>query len=277
MRLAAGLLNALLAASAVLPAGCEPRRITGDIQVSGVAEDDPLVRDIRRDPLAALQSGLDWYRGLPVRDYTCTVYKQERIDPKAPDFLPEQKLSFKFRGQPFSVYSDTLVNPRGGKEVLYVEGRWGNRMLVKPAGLGALFVKTLAVDPHGELARSNTLRFVDQFGFERSLESMIGSYRQARDEGALKIAVLGEAEVSGRSTLVLDVRVEEAAPSGHFEYPHVRICVDREWRLPLAATIWDAAGVERGRYRYADVQFNVGLTDADFDPSAYGMRPPKDE
>jgi outer membrane lipoprotein-sorting protein len=75
---------------------------------------------------------------------------------------------------------------------------------------------------------------------------------------------------------VLDVDIREPKPTGRFEFPHVRVYVDREWRLPVAADIWDADGIERGRYRYADVKFNVGLTDADFAPATYGLKPPKD-
>src|SRR5271169_1424661 len=46
-----------------------------------VAGGNALAQRIAKDPVAVLQEGLDKY-DRDVKSYTCTLYKQERIDPK---------------------------------------------------------------------------------------------------------------------------------------------------------------------------------------------------
>ncbi|MFA6134493.1 MAG: DUF1571 domain-containing protein [Phycisphaerae bacterium] len=246
------------------PAGVE--------QFEKIAPEDELARRIAKDPVAVLQEGLDRYNR-QVTSYTCTLYKQERVNPKGP-MGPRQKLVCKFMDQPFSVCTDTVENPLGAKKALYVEGQWGNRMLVQPAGLGAL-LGFLLVEPRSAQARAVTLRFIDQFGFKRSVENMISSYQAARREALLTSKLLGTATLDGRSVIVYEARIAEPKPTGRFEFPHVRVYLDRQWLLPIAVDTWDAQGVQRGHYRYADVNFDANLSAKDFLPETNGMRLPK--
>jgi hypothetical protein len=233
---------------------------------------DELSQRIAKDPVAVLREGLDRYNR-DVSSYTCTLYKQERIDPKG-SMGPRQKMLCKFMDKPFSVVTDTVENPIGARKTLYVEGRWDNRMLVQPSGLGSL-LGFILVEPRGDQARANTLRFIDQFGLKRNVENMIRSYTAAHKDGILTSEVLGAATVEGREVIVCDVKIAEPKPTGRFEFPHVRVWLDRKWLLPIAVDTWDAEGIERGHYSYADVNFNADLTAKDFTPEANGMKPPK--
>lgn len=237
------------------------------VLVALAAKADPLAHQFAADPVAFLQSGLTWYSA-NVKDYTCTLSKLERMNPSAGDFLPEQILQCKFKENPYSVFTHTVKNPRGAEKALYVEGKWNNKMKARTGGFLPL---TVEAEPRGSLARQNTLRFLDQFGFKRSLDTIQNSLKTALAEKIVRVEVLGPDKVGDRDMLVFESWIREAKPTGRFEYPHVRVYLDRQWRLPLGVDIYDANNIERGRYRLTDIKFNVGLKDDDFTLKANGM------
>lgn len=233
------------------------------------AEGD-LGQRLAKDPIAVFQEGLDRY-SRTVKSYACVLYKQERLNPRGP-MGPVQKMESKFMQMPFSVFTDSVENPIGAKKVLFVEGKWENRMLAQPTGPAGLLGFVL-VDPHSPEVRANTLQSVDQFGFKRNAETIVRDLKTARREGVLSVKVVGEDTIEGRSAIVCDAKVTHFRP-GQFQYPHIKIWVDREWLLPIAIDTWDEQGIERGHYRYGDINLTANLTANDFTPEANGMRLP---
>lgn len=236
------------------------------------ATSDRLAQRIAADPIAVLQEGLDKYNN-NVASYTCRLRKRERIDPKGP-MAPEQEMICKLLEKPFSVCLDTVKNPTGAKKILYIEGKWNDRMLVQPSGIGVLLGCVL-IDPRGPQARAETLQFVDQFGLKRTSETLIRSYRMARQEGILTTRLLGADTIEGRDVIGYEAKITEPTPTGRFDFPQVRLWLDREWLLPIGIDTWDAQGVERGHYRFAEVNFKANLAANDFLPEANGMKSPK--
>jgi hypothetical protein len=186
---------------------------------------------------------------------------------------PEQEMICKFLEKPFSVCLDTVKNPSGAKKILYIEGKWNDRMLVQPSGIGVLLGFVL-IDPRGPQARAQTLQFVDQFGLKRTSETLTRGYRIARREGILTTKLLGPETLEGREVIGYEATITEPMSTGRFEFPHVRLWLDREWLLPIGIDTWDAEGVERGHYRFADVNFKANLTAKDFLPETNGMTSP---
>lgn len=270
---------AIILSSVLWSAGCATSRSTtqpgvaqmpkpsATVHVATSAKDDPLARQFAADPIKFLDAGLAWYDG-HVKDYTCTLYKLERMKSTDADFQPEQKILCKFKENPYSVYTYAVKNARGAEKALYVEGKWNGRMKARTGGFLPLTVET---DPRGALARQNTLRFIDQFGFKRSLKTITDSLRTAWGEKIVRLEAVGAGNVGGRDVLIVESWISDPTPTGRFEFPHVRAYLDRESRLPLCVELWDPAGIQRARYRFEDVKFNTGLTDEDFTLKANGM------
>lgn len=215
------------------------------------------------DPVALLQMALDNYDA-SIQDYRATFVKQERIHGR---IRKEQVMEVHFRDEPFSVFMHWTENPPRADRMLYVAGRNEGQMLVRPAGLLAS-LGTLQRDPEGEDVMENTLRPVTQFGFRRSLESLLEVYRLADERGDLQSDFEGYAEVDGRPVLVL---VRTLPPRDDYPAKTTRIYLDRELLLPLAIEAMNWQDELDSRYIYRDVRLNVGLTDADFAPENNGM------
>ena len=216
----------------------------------------------------ALNYCLNHYKGR-YQDYTCTLIKQERL---RGELGKVQTVAVKFRDKPFSVAMKWVKNPPLGDRVLYIEGEYGGNMLVRPRGLIGKLVGTVMREPDGKDARKNSLRTVDKFGFERSLQSLLKYYEAGKVAGELGKAYGGEGEVAGRRAAVL-VRYLTDDP----KYPSYKTLayIDLEYLVPICVEGFDSKDNLICRYVFTDIKFNVGLTDEDFTPQANDMKPPK--
>ena len=203
-------------------------------------------------------------------DYTCTLIKQERLRGRLGKV---QWIDVKFRDKPFSVAMAWTKNATRGDRVLYLEGRYGGNMLVRPANpLLRALAGTVQRKPDGKDARENSLRTVNKFGFKRGMQSLLEFYLKGKNNGVLQEAFGECATVAGRKALVLIRYLPDTS-----EYPSCKTVtfIDLEYLVPICVEGFNQAGDLICRYVYKDVKFNVDLTDAAFTPEANGMDPPK--
>lgn len=227
-----------------------------------------VIRLAKTDHIALLEYCLDGYGGR-YRDYTCTLIKQERLGGRVSN---EQEIAVKFLESPYSVAMAWTAETAGiGDRVLYVEGKYNDMMLIRLTGVWNKLVGTAMRKPDGPQAMQNTLRPVNQFGFRKSLESLLKVYRQARDAGDLKQSFGEYAEVAGRKAVVL-VRYLPAKDN----YPAAKTLtfIDLEYLVPIAVEGYDWDEKLSSRYVFKDIRFNVGLTSEEFLPAANGMKDP---
>ncbi len=212
------------------------------------------------------------------RDFTCTFIKQERI---RGTLKAEQHINVKHLTTPFSVSLQwTRSAPTFSDAVLYVEGKYDNQFLARLTGLIGLIVPSRLEKPESDLAMKNTLRSVNQFGFGRSLKSLIDVYKQADKAGDLKTSFGGYAQVGGnaekkipgRKCLVL-IRHLPAKD----DYPAYKTVtyIDVDYLVPLCIEGFDWDNKLLCRYLYRDLKFNVALTPDDFTPEANKIAAPK--
>lgn len=220
----------------------------------------------KTDQIALLERCLENYQA-NYSDFTCTFIKQEMIHGA---LKPEQEITVKHIAEPFSVAMEWLTNAPVGDRVLYVEGKNGDQMLVRPKSplLQVLVGGHVTRPPDGAEAMKNTLRPVNLFGFGRSLQSLLDVYRAAEEAGDLKTAVGEYAEVAGQKCLVL-VRYLPAKP----EYPAYKtiVYIDLAHMVPICIEGYDWDEQLICRYIYKDLKFNIGLSADDFLPEANGM------
>jgi hypothetical protein len=218
----------------------------------------------KADHIALLQYCLANYQK-KYGDLECTFIKQERLGGKVG---PEQEMHVKFRDEPFSVAMAWTKSPPLGDRVLYVEGKYGNMMLVRPTNplARALVGGAVKRQPDGEEAMQSTLRPVNLFGFERSMQSLIDVYVQAKKAGDLRQTVDQDHDVLGRKTLVLVRYLPEG--KGYPAY-QTNVYIDEELLLPIMVEGCGPRGLKDDficRYLYKDLNFKVKFTDEDFLP-----------
>lgn len=220
----------------------------------------------QHDHLAVLERCLANYEAT-YRDFTCTFVKQEMIHGT---LKPEQEIDVKHMVSPFSVAMAWTTNAPIGDRVLYVEGKYDNNMLVRPKSplLQMVVGGQVSRPPDGPEAMKSTLRPVSQFGFARTLRSLIDVYKQAQAAGDLKTAMGDYAEVAGQKCMVL---VRYLPAKDNYPAHKTLIYIDLAHLVPVCVEAYDWDNNLQCRYVYKDLKFNTGLREDDFLPEANGM------
>lgn len=209
-----------------------------------------------------------------IADYTCTLVTQVAIDG---ELQPEKYSQLKLRHRrevdgkqiPFSVYLNFL-KPQSivGQEVIWVEGENDDQLIAHLSGL--MNVKRAYLLPEHPLAMKGNRYPIRKIGFRKLLERMIEIGEKDREHGECIVKLSRGVTINGVLCTVL--QVEHPVPRDHFEYHLARIYIDDTRNIPVAyeGYTWPATpDVEPPlieRYFYIDVETNIGLTDADFDP-----------
>ncbi len=203
-------------------------------------------------------------------DYTCTFVKQERMAGKlgAP-----QVVEVKFMDDPFSVYMKWVRNIPAAERILYVEGKYNNKMLIKlKSSFLNILAGTVTREPDSKEVMEKTRRPVTMFGFKRALKSLLDVYSKAAERNDLTQSFGGYVKLNGRDAIVI---VRKLPPEKDYETAVTRTYIDLQYLVPvkIEGTNWD--GQLTGTYIYKDIKFNVGLNEDDFLPEACGMKEPR--
>lgn len=211
-----------------------------------------------------------------VSDYTATMIKRERI---SGTLGGETRMEAKIRTR--LVEGDKLVRPMSvylkmldpwlarGREVIWVENRNDGKLLAHEGGLKNLVHVSLA--PTDRLAMMGNKYPITEIGLAKLMEKLIEKGERDKQVGPCEVTIRSGAEVAGRVCQLIEVKHPER--DARFDFHIAQIYLDEERMIPLryAAYLWpdspDAAPPLEEEYTYVDVRLNVGLTDADFDPS----------
>jgi hypothetical protein len=209
-----------------------------------------------------------------IRDYSCLMVRQERIDGR---LGPHEFISAKVRNPrvdggveiPFSVYLKFLKPDKvKGREVLYVAGRYGDELFARRGGNRFAFVTT-RLKPTSELAMKDNRYPITDFGLENLVARLLEAARQDRNTDC-DVTFLKDAKINDRRCRGIVVTHENRPADPRFH--QVRIFIDEEYNVPVHYEAFDWPEKPGGepllleRYTYLNLKFNSGLTNWDFDP-----------
>lgn len=200
-----------------------------------------------------------------VQDYTCTLYKQERVKGV---LQPENTIFMKFRNQPFSVYMKWFGPQKlNGQEAAYVHGRNNNMMRVKSTGLKAV-VGFVSIAPNDPRVLEQTRHLITEAGIGNLIAHCLNSWNKERAFNRTKVTI-AEYDFNKRRCYRIEVTMLQHVPQA-YSYRSV-VFLDKENLLPVRAEVYDwpvAGGSPQGEllevFSYVNMQFNVGLGDQDF-------------
>ncbi len=224
------------------------------------------------DPALTMASkGLEFSQG-SVRDYTATLVKRERVEGI---LQPHEYIYLKVRNPkpqvPFSVYMYFLKPAEAkGREIIYVDGRDGNKMLVHEGGGGIKgALPNLELDPKGFLAMKGQRYPITEVGVENLMKQLLQRGTRDRAAGTCKVQFRKGAKINGRiCTLIQVTHPEKRAP---YDFHIAQIFVDDELGMPIRYASYDWPKTAEARpelieeYTYLNLKINVGLKDIDFD------------
>lgn len=202
-----------------------------------------------------------------VTSYTARFVRQERVGTR---LRPREEVLLKFQ-RPWRFYMYWIAGPATGREMLFVEGRDDDKVLVhEPRFLSSLFTLVLAPDsPH---IFQESRHPATDVGLGRLIELIAGETRRAHRAGELTIVdqgVVGEARARER---VLELWLPREASKGYY-CRRALLSLHPDLGLPVRARFFDWEEQLLADYAYRDLELNRPLTPLDFDPRnpAYGF------
>jgi Protein of unknown function (DUF1571) len=200
-----------------------------------------------------------------VEDYTCTLYKRERI---AGRMTPLHIMSMKVRSKPQSIYLK-FQQPAHGREAIYIEGRHGSKVLAHDVGLNKLLAGTLALEPTSSRAMEDCRHPITEAGIGPLLDTLAKRWAVELDPDETKLTFHDDLLIGPRRCTM----IESAHPQRRAEFLHymVRVYIDQELGLPIRFEAFDWPGRPGSEpalteeYSYIHLKLNVGLRDIDFD------------
>ena len=239
------------------------------------------------EPLRLAQQALEKSRK-DYRDYTAILVKRERVGGRLYD---EQYMFAKIRNRkvnsagqvatPFSFYLKFLKpSSVKGREVIYVEGQNNGKLVAHEGGFKGKFTPSLYLDPNGTLAMMGQRYPATEIGIERMCEKLIARASHDRTLGDCQVTTQ-PAKINKRPATRVEVVHPNRKPK--LDFHMARVFVDNEYGVPVRYEAYDwprtpGAPVSENElieeYTYVRLEFNVGLSDADFDPAnkAYNMK-----
>ena len=224
----------------------------------------PPAKSPLEQPLQWLYEGRKFHASL--RDYTCYMLSQERVKG---ELKKQNVMQFMFRPQPFSVYMKWLSPADlAGQEVAYVQGKNGDKMRVNPkAGtLGGNSWHT--IDPNDRRVFEHSRHTIREAGIGAMSDQLIRSFEMEKQHNKTQ-ATVSEYNYSNRRCYRIEITRTERRPD--FYCYRTVVYIDQENKLPIRMENYDwpvQGGAPGGEllelFSYYDIQFNRGLTDANF-------------
>ncbi|MBI3406801.1 MAG: DUF1571 domain-containing protein [Planctomycetes bacterium] len=187
--------------------------------------------------------------------------------------MPEELMILKYRQQPMSVYLKWLGPEGKGREVVYVQGRYDNKLQVRLAAGDIIFMpagKRMAFAPDNPLVTAKSRYPITEAGLG-PLIARFGRLVEALDKGdksqgsAKYLGPMQRPEFEHKLETVQQILPRKIDPL--FPRGGLRLWFfDPETQMPLLVISQDDTGREVEYYCHDRIQFSVGLDNDDFNP-----------
>jgi len=194
--------------------------------------------------------------------YRLTFYRRERLGDK---LHAQEQIRALFRKEPFSV-KFTWENPDPDYyESVYVAGQNDNKLVVrerKPA-LPILLPTVRKLDPAAAVKFGRALYPVTEFGLANMVRHTLTGIEDPAARSQITIRLLGLVNLEPQNTPAYQLHIERpAGPDA--PYTAQDFYIDTRTHLPTGTDLFLPDGQLAASYRYADLDPNVNLTNADF-------------
>ncbi len=201
-----------------------------------------------------------------VKDYTCVFVSRENLKGRMNE---DQFMQLKFRAAPFSVSMKWLgPNRLAGQEVVFVQGKNANKLRVQSKGILGV-AGFVAVDTDDPRVREHSRHTIHETGIGNLIDSTVKSWDLDKKTGKA-VTKIAEFDFDNRRCYRIETTRTERLPQVYC-YRSV-IFLEKNSKYPLRNEnyAWPVAGGAPDgdlmeSFSYTNLQFNVGLTDRDFD------------
>lgn len=232
---------------------------------AGVSAQAPQQADPADQAMAWIKEAQRNYQ-TAIKDYTCMFVSKENVKGRQGE---DQFIQLKFRQTPFSVAMKWVGPARmAGQEVCYVQGKNNNKLRVHSKGILGVagFVNVDTDDPR---VREQSRHTIQEAGIGNLIDSTVKNWELDKRMGK-SVTRIAEFDFDNRRCYRVETVRTEKLPQ-FYSYRSV-IYLEKNSKYPLRNENYDwpvqggdPNGALMESFSYTGLQFNVGLTDRDFD------------
>ncbi len=195
--------------------------------------------------------------------YGCTFTKVEVVGKQT----ISQTIKMKVRHEPFSVYMH-FEEPHAGREVIFVEGKNNNNLLVHEAGFASL-IGTLELAPNSGQAMSENRYPITRAGIQKLMEGVIEQWEAETKYGETEVKYFEDAKIGDMKCRVIES--SHPQPRKQFRFHMTRVWIAEKSGLPVRLQQFGFPAKSGAKppviedYTFTDIKAEVRLTDRDFD------------
>lgn len=228
------------------------------------------VETINRDPVAYLRQLHQ--RCDALEQYRLKFYRQERLG-LIPSLGEMEEIDAAFRKKPFSVKFDWADEKMPYFESTYVEGQNQNKLVIRERkGILLSPPQIRKVDVDLPVAIGKAKNPITVFGLANIVRRTLEPFEDAQLKKDMTIRCVGVVNLDPTGRPAYHLRIERP-PTAGYRYTGQDFYIDVESGWPAGTDLWLKDGQLDARYRYAAVDVNVQLTDADFAIKTPASRP----
>lgn len=178
-----------------------------------------------------------------------------------------QTIKVKVRHEPFSVYM-YFEDTHAGREVIFVEGKNNNNLLVHETGFASL-IGTLELAPTGSQAMSENRYPITKVGIQNMMEAVIEQWEAETTYGETEVKYFEDAKIGSMKCRVIES--SHPQPRKQFKFHITRVWIDVKSGLPVRVQQFGFPPKNGEKppviedYTFSDIKAEVRLTDRDFD------------
>ncbi len=196
-----------------------------------------------------------------LKDYTAIIHKEEYKDG---DKEVDERTIIKFQ-KPFKVYLKWLSGKNEGTQLLYVEGKYDDKMIIRKGGGFLKVFGTMKMDPDGFWLKKFTKHSIREVGFGGIIKRSYEQFEVAKEEGFIDAAQCTMSEIDGRPAYkMVMVVTPEGEENGYYCRSSIQY-FDAETFLPVKVTFWLWEDEVAEVLSFSDIKLNVDLPEIDFD------------
>ena len=214
-----------------------------------------------RPAIRYAQACLEKVEALP--GYEATFFKKEVVGTST----VSHQMKLKIRHKPFSVYL-YFEKPHAGREVIYVEGHNGGKLVAHEAGLLSI-AGAMELNPTDSMAMSENRYPITSAGLANTLRIMIKQWESETKYGETEVKYYKDAKVGDLTCRVIES--SHPQPRRQFNSHKVRLWIDTKTELPVRMQKFGFPGKPGAKppiledYTFLNLKTDIRLTDADFD------------
>ncbi len=155
-----------------------------------------------------------------------------------------------------------------GREVIFVEGKNNNNLLVHEAGFASL-IGTLELPPDGSQAMAENRYPITKAGIQKMMEAVIEQWEEETKYGETEVKYFEDAKIGEVKCRVIES--SHPQPRKQFKFHITRVWIDEQTGLPVRVQQFGFPAKSGAKppviedYTFTNIKAEVRLTDRDFD------------